>query len=519
MTINPVLEVDQYPLPNPQDLFAELAGGKYFSKLDLSQAYQQMLLDEQSQTYLTINTMCGLFRYTRLAFGVANAPVMFQSAMDTVLRGLKGVICFLDDILISSSTPEEHLKRLELILRRLQNHGLRLRVNKCKFMQQSVEYLGYFIDGNGLHPTKGKVDAITNCKRPESLTELRSYLGMLQYYSKFLPDLSSTIHPLNNMLKKNLPWNWTIDCERAFRTSKEQLSSYNVLVHYDMNLPVRLACDASSYGLGAVISHVMPNGEERPIAYASRTLSASEKNYAQIEKEALSLIFGVTKFHNYLYGSKFTLITDHKPLTAILGPKTSIPTLAAARMQRWALILSAHQYEIEYRSSSQHANADALSRLPNMSVPAKSEEAGIYHVSIVDQVPIRARDIEKATRNDSVLSRALDYTRNGWPSHISNPGDLCPFLYRKNELSVEQGCLLWGARVIIPTQLRNCVLSELHEGHPGMCRMKALARSFIWWPGLDQHIEDIVRKCSTCAAVRNMPVVSPLHSWKYPTQV
>ena len=149
----------------------------------------------------------------------------------------------------------------------------------------------------------------------------------------------------------------------------------NVLVH-DMNLPERLACDASSYGLSAVISHVMHNGEERPIDYASRTLSASEKNYAQIEKEALSF----KKFHIYLYGCKFTLITDHKPLTAILGPKTSIPTLAAARMQRWALILSAHPYEIyEYRSSSQHANADALSRLPNMSVPAKSEEAGIRH--------------------------------------------------------------------------------------------------------------------------------------------
>ena len=155
------------------------------------------------------------------------------------------------------------------------------------------------------------------------------------------------IHPLNALLSSSTPWKWTVDCDKAFEASKDQLASAQVLAHYDANLPLFLACDASPYGVGAVLSHIMPDGEERPIAFASRTLTSSERNYAQLEKEALSLIFGVKKFHPYIYGRQFTLVTDHKPLVTILGPKTGVPTIAAARMQRWALILSAYSYDYQ----------------------------------------------------------------------------------------------------------------------------------------------------------------------------
>ena len=165
-------------------------------------------------------------------------------------------------------------------------------------------------------------------------------------------------------MQKNVRWEWTDDCQKAFEACKEGLISDSLLVHYDLNRKLRLACDASSYGLGAVLSHVMEDGQERPIAYASRTLSSSEKNYAQIKREA-SIILGVKKFHQYLYGRKFTLVTDHQPLLTILGPKTAIPPLAVARMQRWAIVLSAYDYQIEYRSSAKHSNCDALSRLPH----------------------------------------------------------------------------------------------------------------------------------------------------------
>ena len=184
-------------------------------------------------------------------------------------------------------------------------------------MAKSVEYLGHQIDADGLHTTTAKVEAVVQAPPPKNVQELRSFLRLLNYYGKFLLNLATVLHPLNSLLQKGKNWSWTEDCQRAFETAKTELVSSRVLAHYDPSLPLKLAADTSAYGIGAVISYVMPSGEERPIAFSSRTLQSSERNYAQIEKEALALIFGIKKFHQYLYGCKFTLITDHKPLLAI----------------------------------------------------------------------------------------------------------------------------------------------------------------------------------------------------------
>ncbi|XP_041452504.1 uncharacterized protein K02A2.6-like [Lytechinus variegatus] len=517
-TINPVLDVDKYPLPNPQDLFSTLAGGCYFTKLDLSQAYQQMTLEENSREYLTINTHRGLFQYTRLPFGVASAPAIFQAAMEQVLQGLEGVVCFLDDMLISGRTESEHLSRLDDVLRRLEQNGLRLKLSKCEFMKPTVKYLGHVVDSEGLHPTEEKVQAVKDAPRPKNVQELRSYLGMLQYYARFLPNLSSVIHPLNELLSSKTPWKWTHECEKAFEASKDELVSSQVLAHYDVDLPLGLACDASPYGVGAVLSHIMPDGEERPIAFASRTLTSSERNYAQLEKEALALIFGVKKFHPYIYGRQFTLLTDHKPLVTILGPKSGVPTIAAARMQRWALVLSAYSYDIKYKGGAQHMNADGLSRLPVHVNHAKDEEESIFHYTQLDELPLTAQEIAAATANDPILSQVLQYTQRGWPNSVDD-GGLKPYFHRRHELSVEQDVLIWGLRVVMPACLQSKMLTELHDGHIGMSRMKSLARSFFWWPKLDNNIESLVRNCHSCLNLRNQPTEAPLHSWKWPSRV
>ena len=198
-----------------------------------------------------------------------------------------------------------------------------------------------------------------------------------------MPGLATILAPLHRLLQKNVRWEWADNCQKAFEACKEGLTSDALLVHYDLNRTLRLACDASSYGLGAVLSHVMEDGQERPIAYASCTLSSSEKNYAQIEREALSIIFGVKKFHQFVYGRKFTLVTDHQPLLTILGSKAAIPPLAAARVQRWAIVLSLYDYQIEYRSSAKHSNCDALSRLPHEDSNIGSESK-IYSLSAID---------------------------------------------------------------------------------------------------------------------------------------
>ena len=181
---------------------------------------------------------------------------------------------------------------------------------------------------------------------------------MINYHSKFISSYSTFNHPLNELPKDGVEWKWSTDQQKSFNQIKEKFSSAPVLIHFNEKLLLKLDTDASQYGIGAIISHILSFGEERPIAYASRTLSKSERNYAQIEKEAISIIFGVKKFHQYLCGRKFLLVTDHKQLTTLLGPKSGIPTYAAARLQRWALLLAAYQYDIEYRSTAKNANAD-----------------------------------------------------------------------------------------------------------------------------------------------------------------
>ena len=197
VTINPVLEVDQYPLPRPVDLFATLAGGKSFTTLDLSHAYQQLILEESSHKFITVNTHCGLYHYTRLPFGVASAPAMFQKTMDTLLQGIPGVICYIDYILVTGTSEEEHLQNLTKVLDKFKEYGVRVKQDKCKFMSASVEYLGHRIDPDGIHAMGSKLEAIREAPTPHNIQELRSFLGLLNYYASFIPNLSSLIHPLN----------------------------------------------------------------------------------------------------------------------------------------------------------------------------------------------------------------------------------------------------------------------------------------------------------------------------------
>jgi len=338
VTVNPVLDVDQYPLPKPDDIFATLSGGQKYTTLDLSHAYNQLLLDEDSRKYVTINTPKGLYRYTRLPFGIASAPAIFQRTMDSILQGVEGVACYIDDIIITGKTDEEHLEHLEEVLQRLLRHGVHVKWAKCRFLQPSVDFLGHRVDAEGIHTTEDKLQAIVQAPAPKNIQELRSFLGLINYYGKFISNAATILNPLNNLLHKDVKWKWSKECQSSFELAKEKLISSKVLMHYTPSLPIRMAGDASAYGIGAVIAHVLPDGSERPVAFASRTLTSSEKNYAQVEKEALSLIFGVKHFHSYLYGRQFTIVTDHKPLTAILSPSKGIPSLAAARLQRWAWI-------------------------------------------------------------------------------------------------------------------------------------------------------------------------------------
>ena len=324
-TLNPNLLIDSYPLPLRDDIFAKLANGKKFTKLDMSDAYLQLEPDEESKALLVLNTHLGLFKCNRLMFGLAPAPAKFQQIIDQIIPKRHGIAAYLDDIIITGKDDLEHVQNLRAVFQVLQDHGFKVKEEKCQLFQDSVSYLGHVIDRNGVHMDPHKLDAIVHMPPPQNVTQVRAFMGMVNHYGKFIPNLATIAEPMYSLTRDHTTWNWSKACEKSFSLVKEALTSASFLAHYDVNLPLGLACDASSYGVAAVLFHIFPDGSEHPVGFASKTLNAAEKNYAQIDREALSIVYGIKKFHQYLYGRKFTLYTDHKPLLSIFGPYNKLP--------------------------------------------------------------------------------------------------------------------------------------------------------------------------------------------------
>ncbi|KAG1937540.1 retrotransposable element [Pimephales promelas] len=517
LTVNRVSTLEQYPIPRVEDLFARLEGGKQFTKLDMSHAYQQIIMEENSKKYLTVNTQKGLFTYNRLPFGVASAPAIFQRTMEGLLQGIQGVVVYLDDILVTGVNQESHLKTLDEVLARLKEAGLRLKRGKCMFLADEVEYLGHRVDAQGLHPMAIKVKAIEEAPEPSNVAELKAYLGLLNYYNKFLPNLATLLAPLHLLLRKEVPWMWKKPQQEAFKDSKSLLKSAEVLVHYSSDSELVLACDASPYGVGAVLSQ-RRKGEsmEKPLGFMSRTLTSAEKRYSQLDKEGLAVIFGIQRFHKYLYGRAFTICTDHKPLIHLFNETKAVPQMGSPRVQRWAVMLQAYQYNIVYKPGKYHQNADALSRLP---APGEGEPDDtndqVLMMDLMDDSPVSAAQIRKWTSHDITLSVVHEYILKGWPEKVEP--QVLPYHHRRDALSVKDGCVTWGARIIIPSQGRAAILKQLHQAHTGMSRMKGLARSYMWWPGMDQDVERVVQNCEVCQRFRKAPAQAPLHPWEWPS--
>lgn len=501
VTLNPQLCVEQYPMPNTNEILSKLAGTRYYSKIDLSQAFNQLKLDKDSQKLTVINTPWGLFKYTRLAFGISSSPSLFQRAMDNVLQGIPNVISRVDDILISTKTKEEHMSVLDLVFERLQKYNLRVRRDKCEFLTTSVKYLGHIISAEGIRPDPEKLQAIRDCKIPSNVTEVRALCGFVNYYSQYIPECSKILAPLYRLTKKNVQFRFDKSCYAALKQLQVILTNKMWLAHFDPDLPIKLTVDASPIGLGAVLSNVDQSGQELPVRFASRTLSKAESNYSQIEKESLAIIFGITKFHEYLFGNFFTIESDHKPLINLFGEHNTIPTIVASRLQRWAIKLAAYDYTIIYRKGEDNI-ADMLSRLPVSDKDPESEnlkgltEGDRVQIMRINSLPVRAEEVAKATREDPLLSKVLQFQKFGWPEEVSL--ELKPYHTKSVEFTIEKEVLLKGIRVVVPSKLRERVLEQLHDTHPGIQRMKGIARSHVWWPNIDRDIEKYVRNCVSC---------------------
>ncbi|XP_058041463.1 uncharacterized protein K02A2.6-like [Ahaetulla prasina] len=514
-TLNKALQKSAYPVPVVQHLLHSLGHGQVFAKLDLAQAYQQLPVDTSTAEAQTIVTHRGAFKCTRLQFGVSVAPGLFQNLMERLLQGLPGVVPYFDDVLISGENLKELGERLRKVLAIFRSAGLKVKAKKCQIGVESVEFLGYRIDKKGIHPTESKVKAIKRAPAPKNKTELQAFLGLVNFYAVFLRNKATVAEPLHKLLGKNTVWSWGKPESRAFEAVKDLLSSESLLIQYNSRLPLVLVCDASPYGVGAVLSHRLPNGTEAPIAFYSRTMSPAERNYSQLDREALAIVSGVKKFHEYVFGRDFEIVTDHRPLLGLLAGDRPTPVALSPRLTRWTIFLAAYSYKLQHRPGKELGHADALSRCP---LPGEIEDptpgTPVLLIDSLDSGPVTSQEVARASYRDVVLRTVIGWVQRGWPAA---PGErFKEFVRKKGELSVQGGCLLWGDRVVVPEKLRKKVLELLHEGHPGVVRMKGLARSYVWWPLMDREISDRVGRCQVCQESRPLPPTAPVLEWEKP---
>lgn len=526
--LNRCIQVDQHPIPTLDILMDKLQGGKFYSKIDLADAYLQIEFDEEAKKLCVINTPFGLFQYNRLCFGLASSPAQFQRLMDTLIAGLPGVAAYLDDLIITGATEKEHWENIERLIEKLSEYGLRVNLEKSVFFQNSVEYLGFVIDKDGKRPSKLSVEAIKLLKKPENVTEVQAFLGKINYYRCFIKNLADLANPLYMLLKKNCVFKWTSECENAFEKLKNEIINATKLTHYDSLKPLILATDASNKGIGAVLMQ-KHDGIEKPIAHASKTLTETQQKYSQIEREALAIIFGVKKFHQFLFGRKFFLVTDHKPLVSIFSPEKHFPILTAQRLQRYAMILMAYQFEIEFKPTKDHGNADGLSRLATQTdtefdkfEQRENTEILCNIAEATDGLPLTHAQIQNETLKDSVLTSVLLFMRRGsWPNFSRLSANLVPFYNQKKSLCIVDDMLLLqrqgSTRVVIPSSLRDEVLRMLHEGHWGSTRIKQMARRYVWWPKVNDDVEKIVRNCTICRLSAKAPSAE-FKPWPKPTK-
>ncbi|XP_058836807.1 uncharacterized protein K02A2.6-like [Topomyia yanbarensis] len=522
-TVNPRMIIDEHPIPKIDAIFNKMKGATLFCHLDVTDVYTHLPIDEEFRHVLTLNTTThGLIRPTRAVYGAANIPAIWQRRMETLLQGLGNVVSFYDDIIVLAENFQSLLLALTETMDRLKLNGLRLNRSKCVFAVPSLECLGHKIDRHGLHKSDKHIEAIRDAPLPANKEELQLFLGKATYYSSFIPNLSSRARSLRDLLLADT-FKWTSEAEKAYLDLKAVLISPQVLMQYDPTLPLILATDASKTGLGAVLSHQLSNGMERPIAYASTTMSSTEQRYPQIDKEALAIVWAVKKFFYYLYARKFTLITDHKPLAQILHPEKTLPTLCISRMANYADYLAHFNFNVVHKPTNQNTNADYCSRLPNS--PAKSnvnslflnegrnieDEFDQFALNTIQQLPVRAEHIARETRKDIHLGKLVQDLESG--RDLAQLGHKAP----KAKYTLAANCLLFEHRVVIPPILRQAVLNDLHIAHMGVVKMKGLARSFVYWPGIDLDIERTAKSCNDCARNAAVPPKFNTHHWEYPS--
>ena len=488
-----------------------------FSKLDLRWGYHQIELSEESREITTFITHKGLYRYKRLMFGISSAPEKYQQVIQQTLQGTEGVHNISDDIIVHGATHDQHDKRLRKVMMRVRECDLTLNLEKCQFSMSQLTFMGHVLSSRGVGVATDKVRAVVEAREPESVSEVRSFLGLVNYSGRFIPDLATLSEPLRRLTKKDVEFQWGPEQAAAFQKLKNELARAEILGYYDKDAETHVITDASPVGLGAVLAQKQ-QGEFRVIMYASRSLTEVERRYSQTEREVLAIVWACERFHTYLYGVKFHLVTDHKPLECLYSKKSRPP----ARIERWVLRMQVFYYSIEYKPGSENI-ADSLSRLSCR--PSQDEEktrnvAEEYVRFIAQTATPKARttrEVEEHSHRDAELSGVRRCIREG----VWNNKECVRYIPVKEELCAIDKVVLRGTRIVIPQSLRQQVLAIAHEGHVGIVATKLRLRTKVWWPSIDKDAEQYVRSCHGCQLVGQatppeplMPTELPLGKWQ-----
>lgn len=499
--LNSVTRRDSHPIPHVQDTLDCLHGTCYFSCMDLRSGYWQVEVDDESKPKTAFATHSGLFEFRKMPFGLANAPSTFQRLMHAVLRGLHYEIClvYLDDIIIFSRTFEDHLAHLNDVFSRLRSANVRLKPSKCSFARSSVEYLGHVVSRDGITPDPSKIRAVKEFPVPRCTRDVRSFLGLANYYRRFIRNFATIASPLNQLTHKNTRFNWTAACDNAFHELKSSLISAPILAYPDFSLPFELHTDASSTGIGYALCQTQA-GLNRAIAYGGRDLNAAERNYSTTEREALAIVEAIKKFRNYLYDRKFTIYTDHHALRWLMSIKDP-----NGRLARWALLIQQYDFTIVYKAGKLNSDADALSRRSYAEIPT---------LNAYDFAGVPIERIRQLQHDDAELADLIAYLETS--ELPTNQNRARSFLLQGDKFYLDENGLLfclWTpskrrrydvcSQLVIPDALKHEILVWAHDditaGHLGPQKTYGKIRTRYYWRNMFRDIERWCKSCVDCA--------------------
>ena len=498
-----------HKIPTLEEITHEFTGSTVFSKLDAKHGYWSVELDNESSHLCTFNSPAGKYRFRRLPFGLCVSQDIFQKHMDNIIhKAGKGILGIADDVVVHGATEDEHNQALHRLMKVAKEYGLVFRLEKCEILRESIEFYGLVWSKSGMMPDTKKLDNIRSRRAPESRAELQSFLGLIQYLSPFIPHLSAKTSNMRQLLKSDVEWCWTAEHQKDFEACKDAVHEDMKLRYFDPNLPVELEVDASMQGLGAALVQ-----EGKPIAFASKALTPAESRYANIERELLAVVYGLEKFHTYVYGKPLTVYSDHKPLENIVLKQLS---QSPPRLQRMLLRVQAYNFELKYKPGKHMVYADYLSRVSPSPGPTVVLEHAIHMVQIsVGQL----EKLRLASKQDNQISVLSEQIVSGWPAQAQQlPKIIRPYWSMRDYLTVEDGLVYAGQRLVIPEKFRQEFLERIHAGHLGITKSQLRAKESVYWPNMMADIEKAVSDCDICLRNAKSQQREPMQSHPIPSQ-